>query len=72
MSTLLLALITASQEGSLDVLDGETLYEGGWLFTTGYEFERREGLREGTRRVSDPLDRRLEDHTLAIGAHYGL
>jgi hypothetical protein len=65
-------LLTLAQEGSLDVLDGETLYEGGWLFTAGYEFERREGLREGTRRVSDPLARRLEDHTLAIGAHYGL
>lgn len=60
------------QEGSLDVLDGETLYEQGWLFTTGFEYERREGLRRGTRRVSDPLDRRLEEHTLALGAHYGL
>jgi hypothetical protein len=72
MHTLLWILLSAAQEGSLDVLDGETLYEGGWLFTTGYEFERREGLREGTRRVSDPLDRRLDDHTAAVGAHYGL
>jgi hypothetical protein len=72
MNTTLWLLMLVPQEGSLDVLDGETLYEGGWLFTAGYEYERREGLREGTRRVSDPLDRRLEDHTVAIGAHYGL
>ncbi len=68
----LLALCALAQEGSLDVLDGETLFENGWLFTAGYEFERREGLLRGTRSVSDPLDRRLEDHTLAAGAHYGL
>ena len=69
--TILLALAFA-QEGSLDVLDGETLYEGGWLLTAGYEYERREGLRHGSDRVSDPLDRRLVDHTFALGAHYGL
>ena len=61
-----------AQEGSLDVLDGETLYEGGGLFTLGHEFERREGLRRGRDRVSDPLERRLDSHTLAFGAHYGL
>lgn len=61
-----------AQEGSLDVLDGETLYEGGWLFTLGHEFERREGLRRGRDRVSDPLERRLDSHTAAFGAHYGL
>jgi len=50
-------LLSTPQEGSLDVLDGETLYEGGWLFTTGYGFEKRE---------------ELVDHTLTLGAHYGL
>ena len=73
-ATLLAALAAplSAQEGSLDVLDGETLYENGWLFTLGYEYERREGLREGRDRVDDPLDRRLEDHTTALGVHYGL
>lgn len=62
----------AAQEGSLDVLDGETLYEDGWLVTLGYELERREGLRGGSDRVSDPLDRELTEQTVALGAHYGL
>ena len=31
-------MIVLAQEGSLDVTDGETLYEDGWLLTTGYEF----------------------------------
>lgn len=62
----------SAQEGSLDVLDGETLYEEGWLFTIGHEFERREGLRHGRKRLSDPLERRLDTHTAALGAHYGL
>lgn len=66
------ALPAAAQEGSLDVLDGETLYEGGWLLTLGYELEQREGLRSGSGRVSDPLHRELIDQTVALGAHYGL
>lgn len=61
-----------AQEGTLDVLDGETLFEGGWLFTLGTEIESREGLRRGSDRVSDPLDRRLEERTVALGVHYGL
>jgi hypothetical protein len=66
------ALPALAQEGSLDVLDGETLYEGGALVTIGYEFEEREGLLHGRDRVSDPLDRKLIDSTIALGAHYGL
>ena len=48
----------AAQEGTLDVLDGETLYESGWLFTLGYEHESR--------------DHDLTDETVALGAHFGL
>lgn len=69
ITTLLLLML---QEGSLDVLDGETLYESGWLFTLGYEFEEREGLRRGNERVSDPLNLRLVEQTAALGVHYGL
>ena len=60
------------QEGTLDVLDGETLFEGGWLFTLGVETETREGLRRGSDRVDDPLDRKLTERIAALGAHYGL
>lgn len=67
-----LVLMTFAQEGTLDVLDGETLFEGGWLFTLGVEAETREGLLRGTKRVDDPLDRRLTERTGALGVHYGL
>ena len=73
VTVLLAGLLPAFvQEGTLDVLDGETLFEGGWLFTLGAEFETREGLRRGTDRIDDPLDRRLLDRTAALGVHYGL
>jgi hypothetical protein len=61
IAALLFAALLA-QEGTLDVLDGETLYEGGWLFTFGTEIESREGA----------LDRRLSERTVALSAHYGL
>ena len=66
------ALSLLAQEGTLDVLDGETLFEDGWLFTIGIETETREGLRSGSDRVSDPLDRKLTERTAALSAHYGL
>jgi hypothetical protein len=61
-----------AQERTLDVLDGETLFEGGWLFTIGTEFETSKGLRHGEDRVADPLDRELTERTAALGIHYGL
>ncbi|HYF00844.1 MAG TPA: transporter [Planctomycetota bacterium] len=70
MTALLLAVLV--QEGALDVLDGETLYEDGWLFTMGYERVEKRTLREGTRRRSDPLDRRQVDQAVVASAHYGL
>lgn len=45
------------QEGALDVVDGETLYEGGWLFSASYGVERAAGR---------------TDHTIEASAHYGL
>ena len=74
ITTVVLAgfLSAFAQEGTLDVLDGETLFEGGWLFTLGTEVETRRGLRRGSDRVSDPLDRELSERTVALSAHYGL
>lgn len=72
----ILVLLTAAagwaQEGTLDVLDGETLYEEGWLFTLGYDLILKEGLRHGASHESDPLDRRQLEHTQSIAVHYGL
>lgn len=64
--------VALAQEGTLDVLDGETLFEGGWLFTLGSELQARQGLRHGRDRVADPLDRRLTQWSLDFAAHYGL
>jgi hypothetical protein len=67
-----LPLALAGQEETLDVLDGETLYEGGRLATLTFEVEHRERLRSGEGRASDPLHRRRTDLTWAAAAHYGL
>ena len=72
LAVLLIAASAAAQEGALDVLDGETLYDGGWLFSTGLELERQAGLLHGNNSVSDPLDRERMDRSLTLSAHYGI
>jgi len=61
-----------AQEGALDVLDGETLYEDGWLMTAGYEFRLRRGLLDGSDRVGDALHQSEVTHAAVASAHYGL
>jgi hypothetical protein len=73
LALLLAAAASASaQQETLDLLDGETLYEHGWLFTAGWDYERREGMRERSHRVSDPLDQAREDHAWSVSGHFGL
>jgi hypothetical protein len=67
-----LALPLRAQEGTLDVLDGETLYEQGWLVTLGAEVSERSSLMEGGDSVTDALDREQRDRDLTLAAHYGL
>ena len=45
---------TVPAQGVLDLMDGETLYEGGSLVTLGFEYDRGDRLRRGSRRVADP------------------
>jgi hypothetical protein len=68
----LLASSARGQEGTLDVLDGETLYQGGWLLTLGEELRREERLMDGDSTVSDPLHSRRTELTTNLAAHYGL
>lgn len=68
----LLAGTAAAQEGALDVLDGETLYENGWLLTAGYEFRLKRGLLDGSDQVGDPFHRRQVDHAGVLSVHYGV
>jgi hypothetical protein len=63
---------TLRAQGILDVLDGETLYEGGFLFTTGFELNRGEYLRRGGDRVSDPLASHQFETRTTIALQYGL
>jgi hypothetical protein len=68
---LLWAAPAFAQEGALDVLDGETLYEDGWLLTAGYEIRARGGLLSGADRVPDPLNQHEFDQAAVVSAHYG-
>jgi hypothetical protein len=61
-----------AQEGALDVLDGETLYEDGWLFTAGYEVRTRKGQLDGADRVGDSLHQEELNQAGVLSAHYGL
>jgi hypothetical protein len=72
MIPLMVAAVLLSQEGALDVLDGETLYEDGWLFAAGYGVRLRRGLLDGDDRIGDPLHQRQIDHGAAVSAHYGI
>lgn len=63
---------TLRAQGVLDVLDGETLYEGGFLFTVGFELNRGEELRRGTSRVSDPAAQHEFETRTTLALQHGL
>ncbi|MCZ6691260.1 MAG: hypothetical protein O7H41_16865 [Planctomycetota bacterium] len=60
-----------AQEGGLEVLEGETLYQEGWLFTLSDTFTRQSRLFEGEKEVRDSLDRVRMDHRLTSSVNYG-
>lgn len=73
----LLAALAASgpslaAQGVLDVLDGETLYDGGFLLTLGFELERGELLRSGHDRVPDPAHGHETTTRTTAALQYGL
>ncbi len=61
----------AAGQGVLDVLDGETLYDGGSLVSLGFELDRGEVLRRGTRRAPDPLARQQTAMRTTLAYQYG-
>lgn len=71
-SIALLGVTLSAQQNTIDVLDGETLFKGGWLFSTEFGLERREGLQRGHRRVPNPFRRRDITESVALSGHYGL
>lgn len=60
------------QDAALDVLDGETLYDGGWLLSLGIERERSARRLDGSHSVDDPLRRVRRTNDLAFGVHHGV
>lgn len=68
----LAALPAAAQENTLDVVDGETLYEGGWLVTLDGEREERGTLLRDGHSVADPGGERWTLRQTALGVHWGL
>jgi hypothetical protein len=62
----------AAQGSVLDVVDGETLYEGGHLLSFATEFEREDVLRRGGSRVDDPLASSRYRVTSTMALQYGL
>ena len=62
----------AQTEATLDVLDGETLYEDGWLITLGTEFDEKDELQSGWHSVPDPADTERRRRETVLAAHYGL
>lgn len=72
-ATFLLWTAPAVAQGALlDVLDGETLYDGGFLFTLGAEVQRRDTLRSGSDRVEDPDAVREQEQTTTAALQWGL
>ena len=70
-----LAIALASNlpaQGILDVLDGETLYTGGFLATLGLELDRSDQLRRGTNTIADPDAGHERSLTGTLALQYGL
>ncbi len=72
ITLLMLGGAAAAQANTIDVLDGETLFKGGWLFSLEYDITRKSGLQNGSRHVSDPLRRSEVHQEAALSGHYGL
>jgi hypothetical protein len=70
-----LAVIAAAlpaQGSALDVVDGETLYEGGRLLSFGVEIDREDTVRSGRERVADPSAAARWRMTTTVALQYGL
>jgi hypothetical protein len=59
-------------QGVLDLLDGETLYDGGSLLTLGLELRRGEVVRQGERRVAGVVPSQETATSATLGFQHGL
>lgn len=56
----------------LDVFDGETLYEGGFLVTLGFDLARGDRLRRGSNRIPDLIGAAETHWRTTLAVQYGL
>jgi hypothetical protein len=68
----LAAIVVRGQGRVLDVIDGETLYEGGSLATFSVGLERQEKLRQGSESIADPTASHRFTVMTALAYQYGL
>lgn len=71
-SFVLLGTALLPAQNVLDVVDGETLYDGGHLVSLTYEIEREERLRTGGNRLADPNASHRVRSTGVLAWQYGL
>ncbi len=66
------ATVAVPAQGILDRLDGETLYDGGFLLTAGFDLVRDDVLRRGGARVTDPSASHETELRTTLALQYGL
>ena len=72
MITLLFASALFFQEGGLEIMEAETLYQEGWLFTLSESYKQKGSLYEGSDRVANSLDQLRTDHRITATVNYGI
>ena len=72
MITLAFAFGMLLQEGGLEILEGETLYQEGWLFTLSESYRQKGSIFQGDDRKHDPLDQLRIDHRVTATVNYGI
>ncbi len=69
---LALAAALPAQGAILDMLDGETLYEGGFLLTLGHEIQSRTTLRYGSAPAANPQGLKELEQASTLALQWGL
>lgn len=69
---ILLASTLSAQDGGLDIMEGETIYDGGILLVLSDIYRHYSETYSGSHRVSDPASRVRQDHRITLSGNYGL
>lgn len=61
-----------AQDGGIEIFSGETLFYQGTRVAVAHLYRQKSGLYDGSRHISDPQDRSLEEHRAVLSLNYGL